>query len=303
MKSPIRKSLCLTMLLLITRANALDLAIGKGKFVFDDTTRHPIDVHYFIPSVFDSDSKIILVIPGSGRNGADYRDAWVDSAKKNKWFVLSPSYSEKHYPRFWNYNLVRMIEDVKINDARTAIESFSVNDDPSTWICNDFDALFLHIKNKLALSTASYNAFGHSAGGQILHRCVLSGHMAKADLILASNAGWYTTPEFEEPFPYGLGGAPFSKSTIGSSFQKRLVVFLGEKDNENETRGHLVRNMQIDKQGTHRLQRGMYFYRTSKEYASRYDTTFIWQIHVVPNVGHDYFKMSEAAAKFLETTY
>ena len=29
--------------------------------------------------------------------------------------ILSPGYSEEHYPDFWSYNLAGMITDVKVN--------------------------------------------------------------------------------------------------------------------------------------------------------------------------------------------
>jgi len=279
--------------------SANNIEIGSGKFLFEETARRPIEVYYYLPAKLKSDSKIIFVLPGAGRNGWNYRDAWIEASKKNSWIIISPSYSDEDYPRFWNYNLVNMIHDVKINASKTAIADFKTNRDSSTWLCNDFDSLFAFVKKELKLSTQKYEAFGHSAGGQILHRCVLSGYLIQANNIFASNAGWYTTTDITESFPYGLIEAPFSLNTIKKSFSKHLIVFLGEDDNEFETRGHLVRGDQLDKYGTHRLDRGKTFYEIGKQTAKNSESIFNWRLVINPNVGHDYKEMSKLAAQYL----
>ena len=289
----------LTVCCLSFSVSANNIEIGSGKFLFEETARKPIEVYYYLPDKLKNDSKIIFVIPGAGRNGWDYRDAWIEAAKTNSWIIISPSYSDVDYPRFWNYNLANMIKDVEINASKTAIADFTINHDSSTWLCNDFDSLFAFVKKELKLSTEKYEAFGHSAGGQILHRCALSGYLSQANYILASNAGWYTTADLTEPFPYGLNEAPFSLNTIKKSFSKRLVVFLGEKDNQFETRGHLVRNDQLDKHGTHRLGRGKIFYEIGKQTATNFESIFEWRLVVNQDVGHDYKEMSKLAALYL----
>ncbi|MCT4630492.1 MAG: hypothetical protein N4A42_11465, partial [Winogradskyella sp.] len=108
-------------------------------------------------------------------------------------------------------------------------------------------------------SQKQYDIFGHSAGGQILHRFALLFPDSKANRILASNAGSYTLPDFKTNFPYGLKDLRIETSQLKESFQKNLVVFLGEEDNENETGGLILRSPTLDKQGTHRFSRGNYF--------------------------------------------
>jgi hypothetical protein len=96
-----------------------------------------------------------------------------------------------------------------------------------------------------------------------------------------------------------MKNTPFTKSVLLRSYSKKLVLFLGENDNAQERRGHLVRNAQLDKQGTHRLERGIYFYKKAKEAAKINVREFKWTITIIPGVGHDYKKMSNAAANYL----
>jgi hypothetical protein len=276
--------------------------LGSGKFTLDGGKGHPekqIEIYYHLPLSHNKKTKVLIVVPGAGRNGWSYRDSWVEASEKYNLLILSPSYSDKYYPRFWNYNIGRMLSNVKINKTKSAIESYTVVNDHHEWIFSDFDRMFDYSVSQLNLTTKKYDMFGHSAGGQILHRFALFYRSNKADRILASNSGWYTVPTFDENFPYGLNNGVSTQDKIGSAFKSKLTVFLGELDNENETRGHLVKNSQLNIQGTYRLSRGKYFFEKAKKMASSLNAEFNWNIKVVQSVGHDYKNMGKAAATYL----
>ncbi len=279
--------------------NEVNIKIGKSAFLIEGgfNKGKTIVVHSYKPTQFSADSPVIILLPGAGRNAADYRDAWVKKSEEYNVLVLSLEYSDKHYPGFSNYNMAGMISDVKLNEARTSVESFKITDNPATWLYNDFDRVFNLVKKELYLTTTTYDLFGHSAGGQILHRNEIFNSKNKANRILASNSGWYTVHSLSDDFPYGLKGT--STDTSSLNFSKNLVIFLGEKDDANETRGSLRRTPQADKQGTHRLERGTYFYNESKRIAFEMNIDFNWNLEIIPDVGHDYQAMSEAAADYL----
>ena len=279
--------------------NEVVLETGSGSFVIEGGFKKEktIRVHYHKPKNFSVTSPVVLVIPGSGRNGDDYRDAWIEKAEHYGVLVLSPEYSEKHYPEFWSYNLAGMIADVKFNPERTAMTGFTINNDPKSWLFTDFDRIFDLVKNKLQLQAQFYDLFGHSAGGQVLHRFAIFNPDNKANRILAANSGWYTVPTDEKDFPVGLKGS--EQSTNSTDFSSKLIVFLGEKDDANETRGDLRHTPELDAQGLHRLARGKHFYSESKKNAATLQKEFNWRLEIIPNVGHDFRKMSEAAADFL----
>jgi len=153
------------------------------------------------------------------------------------------------------------------------------------------------VKDDLQLTTETYDLFGHSAGGQIAHRLALFSSNHNAKRILAANSGWYTVPTDEEDFPVGLKNSGIRSKQI--NFTKKLVLFIGEKDNANETRGELRHTPELDKQGLHRLSRGRYFYRMATKMANESGSAFNWNLEIVPGIGHDYQKMSEAAADYL----
>lgn len=279
--------------------NEITLQSGSGEFLIEGgfDKERTIIIHYYKPAQLESDSPIILVLPGAGRNGDDYRDAWIAKAEQHNILVLSPEYSDNHYPSLTNYNLAGMISDVKFNTERTVVESFKTSKDPNEWIYNDFDRIFNLAKESLELTTTTYDIFGHSAGGQIAHRVALFKSKSKANRILAANSGWYTVPDTTVAFPTGLKDSPITATNL--DFSSKLVLFLGEKDDANETRGDLRRGSDVDIQGLHRFARGNYFYKESKKIAEAQNIEFNWQLVVIPNVGHDYRAMSTAAAEFL----
>ncbi|MCH6258106.1 hypothetical protein MLD52_16210 [Puniceicoccaceae bacterium K14] len=294
--------LSLVFLFFASLAFAEPLSEGSGDFAIPGgkgRSEKEIRLYYHVPQTWKQDSPVVIVVPGAGRNGWSYRDAWEAESEEKGIVVVSPHYSKEFYPRFWNYNMARMIGNVEINKEKTDFESFSISKKPDEWIFSDFDRMFDIVKAKLGLETEQYDIFGHSAGGQILHRFAIFNSSKKVNRIVSSNSGWYTVPSYDTEFPTGLVNAPISKGDLKQVFSKNLVVFLGELDDENETRGHLVKNERMNKRGLHRLERCNYFYGTAREQARVQGYEFNWEKIVVPGVGHDYKKMSVAASKFL----
>ncbi len=276
------------------KVDSVDIHLGADHFVISGAagSDKTIEVHYYMPDDFDVDTRVIIVLPGAGRNGNDYRDAWIEAANTFNVLILSPSYSNVHYPGFWNYNLAGMIRDVNPEN-----ETYSFVEDSSKWIYSDFDRIFNLVKDELSLTTERYDMFGHSAGGQILHRMAIFYPNTKVNNILASNSGWYTCADETATFPYGLKN---TNRTLGSmTFESPLVLFLGEKDDASESRGHLRTTDEANLQGSHRLARGNYFFSQANNNATELSKPFSWSLITVPNVGHDYRAMSKAAAEYL----
>ncbi len=293
--------------------NDVQLNTGSGVFELEGGPGREgksIQVFYHKPESFSKDSKILLVIPGAGRNGDSYRDAWIEESEKYSVLILSPMYAEEDYA-FEDYHLCGLIRDVNLrevveyeeNSNRVKLDEtqlqFQVNTEAQDWIFGDFDRIFDRVVAATQSTQTEYDVFGHSAGGQILHRFTIFYPQSKANRILAGNSGFYTLPTAEAKLPFGTQGIDLPKSQLELAFGKKLVLFLGELDNENEQGGTLLRSTSADQQGLHRLARGVYFYETAKNIAQELGVSYEWKIEVVPQIGHDHRKMGDAAAKFL----
>jgi len=281
---------------------------GKGK------EGSVIKVYYHQPANFHSESRVLIVLPGAGRNGDDYRDAWVEASEKYGMLILSPGYPDSSYA-FTDYHMCGLITDSNFRNSIEYVENtnmvrldesklnFKVITDPDLWIFSDFDRIFDLAVDELGSAQTNYDIFGHSAGGQILHRFAIFYPNSKADKILSSNSGFYTLPNIETRLPFGLKKTGVTDNDLKFSFEKKLVLFIGEKDNENEIGGTLLRSESADSQGLHRLERSRYFYEKSMVKARELGVAINWELEVVSGVGHDFKRMSMAAVEYLYETY
>ncbi|WP_244299580.1 hypothetical protein [Aquimarina algiphila] len=286
---------------------------GSGMFSIEGGLKHEekiIQVFYHKPKVFSKKTRVLIVIPGSGRNGDSYRDSWIEKSEKHNLLILSPSYPEKDYP-YEGYHLGGILTDLNIrenvkfeqNSNRVFLNeekvSFNINSNTKQWIFNDFDRLFDIATRHLKISQKQYDIFGHSAGGQILHRFAIFHPKSKANRIIAANSGSYTLTDFETHFPFGTKKTHLTNKDLKKSFAKKLTIFVGELDNEHSKGGILLRSKTVDKQGLHRLARAKYFFETAKNKAKQMGYKFNWKLKIVEGVGHNQRKMGNAAGEFL----
>jgi len=155
--------------------------------------------------------------------------------------------------------------------------------------------MFGAIKSVGKLNAAGYVLFGHSAGAQFVHRLLAfssrasangteQGHLLRA---VAANAGSYTLPTFEERFPFGFGGleALFSQEDLSAFVSAPLTVLLGQEDTDPNHK-HLPTDEAAQRQGTHRLARGHFFFNAALDPARTLETSCGWSLQTVPGVGH-----------------
>jgi len=289
-----------------------ELPVGAGSFHLLGSQSKPFTVHYFRPADLTADSRILLVVPGAGRNSADYRNTWIAAAVEQGILVAALGYPEDDFD-FAAYNMGGLVRDLSFKKPKVAQVSqsartvslddedisFELNLDAGAWLFNDFDLAFDHIVAATGSNQQRYDIFGHSAGGQILHRMALFQARSKAQRIIAANAGFYTLPLFDQALPTGLSDTLIDEARLFCAFSKRLIVMVGENDNGDAAGGTLLKTPLVNQQGGGRLQRGRFFYETAKRIAESFGSEFNWSFVAVPGVGHDFEAMSPVAADLL----
>jgi len=121
---------------------------------------------------------------------------------------------------------------------------------------------------------------------------------ARIKRAVAANAGWYTLPQYDVHFPYGLRGSGFDQHGLARVFSKDLIVLLGTSDNDPYHRS-LRRTSEAMAQGSHRFERGQTFFAEAERAAVRNGLRLSWRVEFVPGVGHSNRGMSPAAAELL----
>ncbi|WP_127138793.1 hypothetical protein [Flagellimonas oceanensis] len=261
---------------------------GTDSFVihaYKDSKRKSVKVWTYKPESWNDKDKIVFVMHGGGRNADDYLNAWTELANKNNLLIIAPEFENK----FSKYTT---------NDYQEGnLFTFFGTKNPKTeWAYTVVENIFDHIKSVNNITNEQYDIFGHSAGGQFVHRMVMLMPESRIGTAIAANAGFYSLPNENLEFPYGIKN---TETNLQESYKKRLVVLLGELDNDPSLGTFRTTDLAME-QGAHRLERGTTFFNANKELKHKNNWTYNWEIDTIKNVGHDYKKMSENAVEWLK---
>lgn len=70
-------------------------------------------------------------------------------------------------------------------------------------------------------------------GAQFVHRYVTFMPDTRVDRAVSANAGWYTLPDVDVAYPYGLKNTDVATtSRVASLFARKLIVHLGTADTD-----------------------------------------------------------------------
>lgn len=265
---------------------------GRDSFVmyeYRQNDRKSIKVWTYKPLEWKNEDKMVFVMHGGGRNADDYLDAWVKIAKKNNLFIVAPEFAS----RFSKYTT----NDYQEGNLFTFFGSKNPKEE---WAYTVVENIFDHIKSVNGITNEHYDIFGHSAGGQFVHRMVLLMPDASIGTAIAANSGFYSLPNENLEFPYGIKNSGMNADTgLQKAYRKRLVILLGELDNDPSLGTFRTTDLAME-QGAHRLERGTNFYNANRKLKNKKNWMFNWEMDTIKDVGHDYKRMSENAVGWLK---
>ena len=269
-------------------AKAASIHAGPGSFIFSFAQGNqlkPIRVWTFGPPRISQETKILFVMHGRERNAHGYLNPWMAPAHKANALLLAPEFSEQVFPgRSYNVGELGFLAGQGALVGRSTFEAIEM--------------IFDHVVGMTGLKTRRYRIYGHSAGAQFVHRLILLNPNARAEVAVAANAGWYTMPDFQSEFPYGLKDSGVTPRALAQALRKKLIVLLGEKDNDPR-HSSLNRQPGAMSEGVTRLERGQNFYRRAEAEAHALGIRLAWELKTVAGVGHDHSAMSDEAAPLL----
>jgi hypothetical protein len=271
--------------------NQLNTGANQFVFTYSGLPQKPINVFYNIPSGNRTNMPIVIVFHGDERNAKDYRDIWITASNQYGFMVFAPEFNTIDFPGGSSYIIGNVYQDGNYPTPQTL-------NNESVWTFSVIEPLFDYIKVNSGSAALTYDMFGHSGGGQFVHRFVLLKPNARYNRAVAANSGWYTVPDGVASFPYGIMNSPISFVSPNNYFSRKLYVTVGALDN-NGSDASLRHNAASDLQGLNRLDRANYFFSKSQLYANTIQATFNWQFRTVPNSGHDATLMSNDAISLL----
>jgi len=261
---------------------------GTGAYEFagyEPLSSKPLLVHFHVPAGAGDDAPVVFVLHGTNRDAEDYRDHWLDLADEYDYIVAAPEFRDVFYAGSNAYQLGNVFVDGESPRPETLR-------DEEDWTFQWIEPLFDDLVARTPTEVERYQLWGHSGGAQFLHRFVLFVPDARYDVAVAANAGWYTVPDDEIDYPYGLGRTPLEGGDR-SYFGRSLVIHNGDRDTSSTSAG-LRHTEEADAQGENRFERGAYFVEESARLAG--PDGFAWRRVVVPGIGHSDEGMAPAGA-------
>lgn len=257
--------------------------ISSFLFVFGEAP--PVWVLAYVPPSLSRRTRAVVVMHGRLRNAPDYLRTWTAWAAETDHVVLTPCFDQVGWPGTRGYNLGNVFSS---RDGR----SRRVPD--HRWAFTVVEALYAGVRLRLGLEDERFALWGHSAGGQFVHRLLLFRPEAKVRTAIAAGCGWFTVPDPETRFPYGTAHPLFSFTSekLRDFVSKPLVLMRGCDDTSRD------RDLRVsplaDAQGPNRYARAGFMDAAAKAL----DPRSPWRLVDVPGVGHDAVRMAAAAQEW-----
>jgi poly(3-hydroxybutyrate) depolymerase len=263
----------------------LDLPFGRGAtpFVDEGNPDRPLTIESYRPAAYRPDDPIVFVQHGMMRNGDDYRDFWIPAAEKHRLLIVAPSFSNAHYPEPESYN------NGLVFTADGALRA------RASWAYAALSRVFASLRASGVTKRARFHLFGHSAGGQFVHRLMQTLRPTEVETAISGNAGWYSLPLFDKAFPEGLGDIGLRADDARQVFETPLTILAGTAD-DDPNGDNLPRNPEAMRQGATRYARAHNFMAVARAEAARLGVPLGWRIVDIDGIGHDGRAMSIAAA-------
>ncbi|ALM85087.1 hydrolase [Bordetella sp. N] len=259
---------------------------GRNAVTYLDEDRNsdrPFTLQTYRPYGYTPDRPVVIVQHGVLRNGDDYRDFWIPAADKHKLLIVALTFSNEIWPGVESYNNGRVFTaggNVRPVDGWTYVLPKRV---------------FADLREAEITTTEQAYLFGHSAGGQFVHRLMSSQSHAPFQAVTAGNPGWYTLPTFDHRYPEGLDGVGLTEDHLVRLLAYPMTLLAGDQDIATND-PNLPSDPAALRQGPHRYARAHHYFEAGRLEAERRGVPFNWKLISVPGIGHDGKAMSAVCA-------
>ena len=240
-------------------------------------------LHSARPRRYDAATPVLFVHHGVGRNGADYRDYWLRLVDEAGILAIAIEFSEASFPDYLWYHFGNLRDERGTPNPR------------EQWTYGIDERLFAALREQRLTECRRYGLFGHSAGGQFVHRMLSFGYRDRVVVAVSANAGTYAMPDLATPWPFGLGETGLDADALRDLVAFPITVMTGTLDTKT-TGKFFPSGPRSMRQGGTRHARAHSYVRAGQAAAAALRTRCAWTVINVPDVGHDGERMSVAAA-------
>lgn len=243
-------------------------------------------LHAVRPAEWQPDFPVLFVHHGVARNGRDYRDYWAPHVDAGGMLVIAIEFPEASFPEYLWYNFGNLHGSDGTANPR------------EQWTFGIDTRLFQALRDQGITTTQRYGLFGHSAGGQYVHRMLSFGYRDQVAVAVSANAGTYAMPDLTTDWPWGLGGTEVALDDLRALLTFPLTIMAGTADTKTTGR-FFPKGPKSLKQGPTRHARAHTYFRIGQIAAANLGVFLAWKVIDVSDVGHDGRRMSDAAAPLI----
>ncbi len=212
------------------------------------------------------DSPPLVLVHGISRNAAEMVMRFRSHAEQRKVPLVAPIFRKEAFGMYQ-----------QLVDGRSGVRA----DEALFDILEDVQA-------RWRVPTGKFHLFGFSGGAQFAHRFAFLHHRRLLSCVPAS-AGWYSWPDNQLKWPFGLSEAPAPGLDLSALKDLPMHVLVGGSDTQSDEA--LRRSDKIDAiQGVSRVERAERFCAAMRERQVNPGCT----LTVLPEVGHSFDSACQA---------
>ncbi len=267
---------------------------GKQSYLFSSSALRmpaPITVWMYSPTDRPDTLPVVIMLHGAERNASGYLDQWARVADLYQLVVVAPTFDKENFKGSDRYNLGNVWNE---KEERFIPER--------EWTFSVIEPLFDQFVKELGSRERLYYLSGHSAGAQFVHRFLYFVPDNRAAKVFIANAGWYTLPDGQRDYPFGIRNIPQIDKSIHQFYSKPVLLALGEADTDT-TSANFQRGVPYSLQGANRFERGKNFFRTVQSAARVNGTSLRWTMVSLPGVAHSNAETAKQAGAFFRSVH
>src|SRR5688572_24572297 len=238
----------------------------RGRILHRALRNDPTTEYYcFAPASSKEGSRVLTVIHGISRRALDYAQIFAPYCEDHGVVLLVPHFAEHHrdFQRLGRQGRGPRADEI-LHQCLSEVGSLT------------------------GANVAEIYLFGYSAGAQFGHRYVMAHPHRVAGAVLAAS-GWYTFPDAEQRFPYGilptrkLRGIRFTPEEF---LKVPMEVLVGSEDLDSMNLRSTPRVM--NQQGANRVERARRWVEAMQEAAKARALPPLTTYTEVPGISHDF---------------
>jgi poly(3-hydroxybutyrate) depolymerase len=244
----------------------------------------PLVLECFRPPRHDPGKPVVIVQHGMSRNGAEYCEAWVPAAERHGFLVVAITFPKEAWPDAVTYNNGHVLAEDGALRRRDG------------WSLAIPGRVLTLLREAGMTRRDKIHLWGHSAGGQFVHRLLATQPGGSFAAVGAANSGWYTLPTLDLRYPDGLGGIGLTQDDVVRFLGYPMVIFSGDQDIDG-TAENFPKHQAAMAQGPNRFARAQFYLARGQAEAARLGVPCRWTRIVVPEVAHEGMRMAAFAAQ------